>query len=140
MRVEHHISMRLAVFSLAKATDCNKEDDSLDWATTDMTISGVHAEVEGGAAGVIAAVVIGVLVTIVLLFSMALLIDCRNKKKAIQAKQNKSQRRAIPKRTVLSHFAMKREENGDNISFANKMCLASTTSPPAVLKLVNEIC
>ncbi|XP_067013502.2 uncharacterized protein [Anabrus simplex] len=106
--------------------------DEGEWVSTE--IPSIDGEA-GNSMAVLAAVIVGVLAAITLLFSLALLIDCRNKKLAASQSPPKK------KLTIgkLPNFFNNSSANGDGISFANKMCTENgMTLPPELPE--NGIC
>ncbi|XP_063221554.1 uncharacterized protein LOC134530558 [Bacillus rossius redtenbacheri] len=110
-------------------------EDAPSWEATERTLA---TELDAGearvAGGVLAAVVVGALAVVALLFSFALLIDCRNRKRAQEQQQHRGSptRRPLAKRATFPHFINNDRSNWDDLTFANQMCADSTTDPPAV--------
>ncbi|XP_049940021.1 uncharacterized protein LOC126416350 [Schistocerca serialis cubense] len=97
---------------------------------------------ELNSAAVLAAIIIGVLLTVSLLFSLALLIDCRNRKREASKHGTPRKVRVIRKLPVLIPG---RNVNGDALAFVNKICTENSmtspvTSVPPVSSAREEIC
>ncbi|PSN55320.1 hypothetical protein C0J52_01806 [Blattella germanica] len=79
---------------------------------------------EESSATVLIGIIVGVVVAVILLFSLALIIDCRNKKMLLPV--NRSQ---ILKRPRLPIFITNSALNNENIIIANQMCNEETLPP-----------
>ncbi|XP_049862313.1 uncharacterized protein LOC126355861 [Schistocerca gregaria] len=82
---------------------------------------------ELNSAAVLAGIIIGVLLTVSLLFSLALLIDCRNRKREASKHGTPRKVRVIRKLPVLIPG---RNVNGDALAFVNKICTENSMTSP----------
>ncbi|KDR14014.1 uncharacterized protein LOC110834918 [Zootermopsis nevadensis] len=87
---------------------------------------------ENGEATVLVGVVIAVLAAVIILFILALLIDCRTRKHVSPASRISGKTTAIPKRTKFPQFIRNSATNNENITFANQMCTENSATLPAV--------
>ncbi|XP_069677006.1 uncharacterized protein [Periplaneta americana] len=99
-------------------------DESDEWDTTDSST----LVLQDSNAVVLVGVILGVVVTVILLFTMALLIDCRTQKLVTPSGSSNTK---LTKRSRGLQFFNNSILNNENIKFANQMCVenSGTTSP-----------